>query len=76
MAKRVMTEKMKAALARANEIRLAKVAERHAKGFVRSVNIRLTLTEDAFAIVGSLPNAEARELISTAVRRAAKRRKP
>lgn len=75
MAKRKMTEKMKAALARANECRLAKVAERHAKGFVRSISIRLTLTEEAFAIVGNLPNAEARELISTAVRHAAKRRK-
>ena len=50
------------------------LAERRAKGIFRSVAMRLTLTEDAFAIVGNLPYAEARDIISEAVRRAAKTR--
>lgn len=61
---------LKAALRRNKEI----LAERRAKGIFPTVAMRLTLTEDAFAIVGNLPYAEARDIISEAVRRAVKKR--
>ena len=50
--------------------------ERESRGEFPAEFMRLSLTSDAFEIVKGMSNAEFREFVSTAIRKAAKRRSP
>ena len=48
--------------------------ERESRGEFPAEFMRLSLTEDAYEVVRKMPNAEFREFVSSAIRKAAKRR--
>lgn len=48
--------------------------ERESKGIYPAEFMRLTLTDDAYGVVKSMDNPTFREFVSTAIRRAARRR--
>ena len=63
------------ALAKARAAKTQKRLEREACGIFPSLFMRLTLTDDAFAITKNMTNAEFREFVSAAIRKAAKRKR-
>ena len=54
--------------------RIAAREERERNGIYPAVFMRLSLTDDADAVTKGMTNAEFREFVSAAIRRAAKRR--